>query len=55
MVYAEDLKSLARKGLWVRLPPCPPRDVYFHNGYASICIMGTVTLLVDDLPAHLKQ
>ena len=21
MVYAEDLKSLTRKGLWVRLPP----------------------------------
>ena len=26
MVYAEDLKSLTRKGLWVRIPPRAPKQ-----------------------------
>lgn len=39
MVYAEDLKSLTRKGLWVRVPPPAPEYMDFPYGK-----------LVDKLP-----
>ena len=31
MVYAEDLKSLTRKGLWVRVPPPAPHQSSFQG------------------------
>lgn len=37
MVYAEDLKSLTRKGLWVRVPPPAPKLPTTEHASPSCC------------------